>query len=134
MSRLKRFGVSIEDDLLRRFDRLLRRRGYSNRSQAIREMVRTALVDEDWEQGQQVAGALTIVYDHHVRDLNHKLTSLQHDFGDVIVSTMHVHMDHHACLEVLALRGPSERISALRDRISAVRGVLQARLSTVAGS
>jgi CopG family nickel-responsive transcriptional regulator len=131
MDKLSRFGVSIEERLLNRFDKLVLRRGFPNRSKALSELIRAALVEEDWERGRQVAGALTIVYDHHTRDLNRRLTSLQHDFSDVIVSTMHVHMDHHHCLEVLAVRGPSEKIASLRDSLSAVRGVLQVRISAV---
>lgn len=134
MARLCRFGVSIEEELLNRFDMLVTKRGFPNRSRAIRELVQAALVEEDWQHGEHVAGALTIVYDHHVRELNQRLTSIQHDLGDVIVSTMHVHMDHRHCLEVLALRGPSEKIALLRDRLGAVKGVQQVQVSMVAGT
>ncbi len=134
MARLRRFGISIEEDLLRRFDRLVLRRGFPNRSRAIRDLVRSALVDEEWQRGRQVVGALTIVYDHSAGGLNGRLTAIQHDFHDVVVSTLHVHLDHDHCLEVLALRGEPKRIALLRDRLRAQKGVEQCRLAITAGS
>src|SRR6266480_7883594 len=106
MSGLSRIGVAIDTDLLSRFDRLIGRRRYTNRSEAFRDLIRDALVEQTWESpDSQVVGTVTLVYDHHVRLLSEKLTDVQHDFHRLILSTLHVHLDHDHCLEVLVVRG-----------------------------
>jgi CopG family nickel-responsive transcriptional regulator len=124
MGRIVRFGVSLDAALLTSFDELCARRGYGNRSEAIRDLIRKTLVEASWEQGgEECAGTLSLVYDHHSSDLSRKLTALQHDDHDIIVATLHAHLDHHNCLEVLILRGPPPRVRFLADRLCAMRGV-----------
>ena len=124
MGQTVRFGVSLDAELLVPFDELCARRGYSNRSEAIRDLIRKMLVEENWEQGRaECAGTLSLIYDHHRSDLSRKLTALQHDDHDIIVAALHVHLDHHNCLEVLILKGTPPRIRALVDRLCAMRGV-----------
>jgi CopG family nickel-responsive transcriptional regulator len=135
MGKLVRFGVSMADDLLAAFDALIAAKGYANRSEAVRDLVRQALVDRAWESGRGAAvGALCLVYDHHARDLAHRLTHLQHEHVSEIVSTLHVHLDTEHCLEVLVLRGKAKAIHAIADRLIAMKGVQHGRLlMTAAG-
>lgn len=129
MSELIRFGVSIENHLLEQFDRLIQQRNYSNRSEAIRDLIRTELVHEEWKDEQaESVGTVTIIYDHHVRDLNNVLTSVQHDFSEQIISTMHVHLDHHNCLEVLAVKGTTKNIRQIANRLISIKGVKHGKL------
>ena len=124
MGKTTRFGVSLDADLLDPFDALCERNGYSNRSEAIRDLIRKALVDDEWSHtDSEGAGTLTLVYDHHKSDLARKLMSIQHDDHDSIVATLHVHLDHHNCLEVLVLKGQAGSIDALAKRLLSVRGV-----------
>ena len=124
MGQLIRFGVSLDEDLLESFESLCARKGYSNRSEAIRDLIRGALVNDEWRHdAKEGAGTLTLVYDHHRNDLSRRLTNIQHDDYDIIVTTMHVHLDHHNCLEVLVLKGDPLRVRALADRLIACRGV-----------
>ena len=119
-----RLGVSLPSDLLRPFDRLVERRGYQSRSEAVRDRLRKTFIEEEWkESASDVAGTLTLVYDHHNRDLPGRLMDIQHDHHDLVVTTQHVHLDHHNCLEVLVLRGPAREIERLADRIIACNGV-----------
>src|SRR3954465_4817705 len=106
MSDLARIGVAIDSDLLQKFDSLIAERGYTNRSEAFRDIIRDELVRKSWESGDgEVVGTVTLVYDHHVRMLGEKLTDLQHDHHQNILSTIHVHLDHDNCLEVLIVKG-----------------------------
>jgi len=129
MSELIRFGVSIESQLLENFDRLIHQRNYSNRSEAIRDLIRNELVHEQWQDNEAIAvGTITIIYDHHVRELTNILTAVQHDFNEQIISTLHVHLDHHNCLEVLAVRGKTKIIRQIADRLISLRGVKHGKL------
>lgn len=124
MSSTVRFGVSMDADLLREFDEFCRVRGYATRSEALRDCIRDALVEDTGaKEDSSVAGTLTLVYDHHKSDLTHRLTAAQHDAHHLVLATLHVHLDHHNCLEVLALRGSSGEVRALADGILAVKGV-----------
>lgn len=127
-SELVRFGIAIERDLLESFDRVVQKKGYGNRSEAIRDGIRTALIEERVAANAKVTGTLTLVYDHHVRDLTDKLTELQHDLGEAVVSALHVHLDHDHCLEVIVLRGAAGRLQAAADRLISMRGVINGRL------
>lgn len=130
MGTLARIGVAIDEDLLKKFDALNERRGYANRSEAFRDLIRDALVQEKSSAPDaQVVGTLTLVYDHHVRLLQERLTHMQHEHYAEIISTLHVHLDHHHCLEVLVLRGRSSRVRAIADRLIATRGVQHGRLT-----
>ena len=128
-SGLKRFGVSMEDELLRRFDLLCSRKGYASRSEAIRDMVRDDLIEEEKQLAKSnVVGTLTLVYDHHQRELEEKLTDYQHQFLDAIVSALHVHLDVHLCLEVLILRGRAGKVRRIANRLIATKGVKHGKL------
>lgn len=130
MSSLARIGVAIDKDLLKKFDVLIEQRGYTNRSEAFRDLIRGELVQEAWKEPTAiVAGSLTLVYDHHVRMLSDKLLDIQHDHHEIILSTMHVHMDHDNCLEVLALKGPSSHVHDLANALTATKGVKHGKLT-----
>lgn len=124
-----RFGISIDSDLLESFDRLLTRKGYENRSEAIRDLIRAAIVEEKQESGnEEMVGTVTMVYNHHVRDLSDKLTEHQHQHHHQVVSALHVHLDAHNCLEVLILRGTAQDIRKISDELLGVKGVKHGRL------
>ena len=124
-----RFGISIDSDLLDSFDRLLAGKGYRNRSEAIRDLIRAAIVEEKMEGGdEEMVGTVTLVFNHHVRDLSDKLTEHQHQHHHQVVSALHVHLDAHNCLEVLALRGKSADIKRIADELIGVKGVKHGRL------
>jgi CopG family nickel-responsive transcriptional regulator len=134
-SRLLRFGVSMENDLLERFDSVCAARGYRNRSEAIRDMVRDLLIENELREGNsEGVGTLTLVYDHHQRELEEKLTSYQHDNLNAIISAVHVHLSPHLCLEVLILRGKATEIRRIADGLIATKGVQHGKLvMTAAG-
>ncbi len=125
----RRFTVSLPDALMRKFDRYLARRTYRNRSEAVRDLIREALVGEEWRADAETVGTVTLVYDHHVHDLGEKLNHIQHEAGAAIVSVLHVHLDHHNCLEVLVVRGSAERIRAIADSLITTRGVKFGKLT-----
>jgi CopG family nickel-responsive transcriptional regulator len=123
MSQLSRTGVSLDGDLLKEFDRLIAKRGYQNRSEAIRDLIREALLAETVDSNKPVVGTLTLVYDHHVPSLSQKLTETQHVAGAMVLAATHVHLDHHYCLEVIIMKGRSKDIQDVADRMRALRGV-----------
>jgi CopG family nickel-responsive transcriptional regulator len=130
MSDLSRIGVAIDSVLLKKFDKLIGRRGYTNRSEAFRDLIREELVQEAWESpSAHVVGTVTLVYDHHVRLLSEKLTDIQHDYHHSILSTLHVHLDHDHCLEVLVVRGPSAVVRKVADMLISTKGVKHGRLT-----
>ena len=128
MSDVIRFGVSIDQSLLNSFDRLIARKGYQNRSEALRDLIRDSLVQEEWESGQETVGTIAIVYDHHTRQLSKVLTHLQHNFFKSIISTIHVHLDAHHCMEVLIVKGKSDDLKKISDRLIGIKGVKHGRL------
>jgi CopG family nickel-responsive transcriptional regulator len=133
VSGVTRFGVSLDEALLAQFDRVIARKGYTNRSEAIRDLIRESLVREQWELGaDEVVGTLTLVYNHDVRDLSDKLTDLQHAHYKAIVSALHVHLDAHHCLEVLVLRGKAKELKSIADRLIGTRGVKHGTFSATA--
>ncbi len=129
MSELVRFGVSLEKPLLERFDDLIREKQYTNRSEALRDLIRRELVQREWREGGEVAGAVTLIYDHHQRDVLSKVTDTQHGFQGVIISTQHIHLDHHNCLEIIAARGKAEEVQRLADALTSIKGVRHGTLS-----
>ena len=134
MGRLARFGVSMDERVLAALDAIVARRHYANRSEAIRDLVRAEQVRESWEKEKgPVVGTLTLVYDHHVREVNERLLNLQHDHEGLVHSTMHVHLSHRMCLEVIVLRGKARDVQQLADRLIAARGVKHGRLVATAG-
>jgi CopG family nickel-responsive transcriptional regulator len=129
MSELVRFGVSLEKSLLDRFDLLIREKQYTNRSEALRDLIRRELVQRAWQGGSDVAGAITLIYDHHKRDVMSRVTDTQHAFQEAIISTQHIHLDHHNCLEIVAARGKAEDVQKLADALRSIKGVRHATLS-----
>lgn len=126
---LERLSISLDDKLLARFDRYIADRKYVNRSEAVRDLIRKALVHEDWEAGREVVGVISLVYDHHQRQLQDKLTEIQHDFHHDVVSTTHIHLNHDDCLEVIIARGKASRVKSLAERLIALRGVKDGSLN-----
>ncbi len=135
MGDLSRIGVAIDSDLLEKFDRLIARRGYTNRSEAFRDLIRDELVQKMAESPESnVVGTVTLVYDHHVRMLSDRLIDLQHDYHRAILSTLHVHLDHDHCLEVLVVRGKAAEVRKIADVLISTKGVKHGRLTiTTAG-
>ncbi|WP_028584850.1 nickel-responsive transcriptional regulator NikR [Desulfogranum mediterraneum] len=126
---LKRFSVSLEEELLARFDTYIAARGYSNRSEAIRDLIRKAQVNEEWEKDSEVVGVVTLVFNHHKPQLQEKITELQHRYHHLITSTTHVHMDHHNCLEVTIVHGKASVVQELATGLMALRGVKDGNLT-----
>jgi CopG family nickel-responsive transcriptional regulator len=135
MSQLSRIGVAIDSDLLEKFDKLISRRGYANRSEAFRDLIRDELIQQHAEKPDaQVVGTVTLVYDHHVRQLGERLTGMQHDHYHQILSTLHVHLDHDNCLEVLIVKGRAADVRRIAGGLIATKGVKHGRLTlTTAG-
>ena len=130
MARIVRFGVSIDRELLESFDRKIVLKGYANRSEAIRDLIRNQLVEMEWSNDEEeVAGTITLVYDHHVRGLNDLLLELQHDYVELIVSTMHVHLAHDRRLVVQLIKGPAGEAKEVANRLLAIKGVIHGRLT-----
>ncbi len=129
MSDIVRFGVSLEKELLDKFDRLIKEKKYPNRSEAIRDLIRENLVKREWVKGKKVAGAITLVFDHHKRDLVNNLTDIQHDFHTLIISSQHIHLDHDNCLEIIVVRGKPTEVRELADKLRATKGVKYGSLS-----
>lgn len=129
MADLTRFGISIDERLLCKFDDLISNKGYVNRSEAIRDLIRAALVEEEWgDDSRQTIATVTLVYDHHTRDLSDKLTEHQHSHHEEIVSTLHVHLDHHHCLEVVVIKGQASRVKRIADELIGTKGVKHGKL------
>ncbi len=126
MADLVRFGVSLEKDLLSKFDQRIRSRNYTNRSEAIRDLIREGLVKNEWRQGKVVTGSINLVYDHHKRRLLNYLTDIQHEFHDDILSTQHIHLDHNNCLEIIVVKGAPRNIESLYGKLNSVKGVKHA--------
>jgi CopG family nickel-responsive transcriptional regulator len=129
MSNLFRFGVSLERSLLEKFDRYIRERNYTNRSEAFRDLIRQELIKKEWVKGEEVAGAITLIYDHHHKDLLSKITHMEHHQQAVIISTQHIHLDHDNCLEILAVRGSSTEVQRLADMLKSIKGVKHSTLA-----
>lgn len=123
MSKIIRFGVSLEEALLEKFDRRIQGKNYASRSEAIRDLIREDLVKAEWESGKDVVGVITMVYDHHKRELVNKLTDIQHEFGKAIISSQHIHLDHYNCLEIIAVSGHPALAQKLADNLRSVKGV-----------
>jgi CopG family nickel-responsive transcriptional regulator len=131
MAEVVRFGVSIDDRLLARFDQLIEQQGYVNRSEAVRDLIRNALVEDQWrDSDSETVGTVTLVYDHHVRDLSHRLTERQHHHHEAILASLHVHLDAQNCLEAVVIRGTSVEVKKLADELIGTKGVKHGRLVT----
>ena len=129
MSEIVRFSVSLEDDLLDQFDKYCQQGNLATRSEAVRQLIREKLTQQAWESGSaEAAGTLTLVYDHHRPQLHDRLTEVQHDHTDLVVSTVHAHLTHELCLEVIILRGPADRLQSIASRLSGLKGIYKADL------
>jgi len=136
LSRTKRFGVSIKEDLLGKFDQMITQQGYRNRSEAIRDMIRNRIVEQEWEEDEEVMGVVTLLYDHHHHHLSDKLTHLQHRFHKLVISTTHLHVDADNCLELIAVQGHGKEVRRLANKLISTKGVIHGKLlatSTGAG-
>jgi len=130
MSELIRFGVSLDSDLLAQFDSLIERMGYANRSEAVRDLFREKIVEQEWDTPEtEIFGVVTIVYDHHTMGVHRRLTELQHASYVHIISTMHVHIDHHNCLELIVLKGLGSEVRSLADKLISLKGVKFGKLN-----
>ncbi|MEO8027773.1 MAG: nickel-responsive transcriptional regulator NikR [Bryobacteraceae bacterium] len=130
MSTLSRIGVAIDSGLLEEFDRAIEQKGYTNRSEAFRDLIRDELVRQKAESpDEEVVGTVTLVYNHHTRLLNERLTEMQHDHHQAILSTLHIHLDHDNCLEVLVVKGRSGQVRKIADQLISTKGVKHGRLT-----
>ena len=129
VSTLYRFGISLEENLIKEFDKHIQGKNYKNRSEAIRDLIREDLVKKQWLCDNDVAGAITMNYDHHKRELVNKLMDIQHDFQKTVISTQHIHIDHHNCLEILAVRGKARDVETLASKLKSQVGVKHVALS-----
>ncbi|MFC1480233.1 nickel-responsive transcriptional regulator NikR [Candidatus Omnitrophota bacterium] len=123
MPKLVRFGVSLEAKLLRNFDRYIEEREYQNRSEAIRDIIREGFVKKEWSENKEVVGAIVLIYDHHKRNLVNKLTDIQHDFHNLVISSQHIHLDHKNCLETIIVKGKAREIEKLANKMKSATGV-----------
>ena len=129
MENITRFGVSIEPDLLKKFDKIIKKKGYTNRSEAIRDIIRKNLITEKTQDPDvEALGTLTMIYDHHTGNLTNRLLDLQHEHSKEILSTTHIHIDHNNCLEVLVLKGKTGDIQKLADNIKSLKGIKHGEL------
>ena len=128
-SELQRIGVSIEGNLLSQFDALIQNKGYTNRSEAIRDLIRECLVEEEWREDKGVSvGTITLVYNHHLREMADRLTDLQHQYHEKIISALHVHLDAHNCLEVIVVKGNKIEIQAIAGKLGSMKGVKHCKM------
>lgn len=130
MSKLVRLSVSLDSDLVEKFDRQISREHCPTRSKAVGDLIRESLIRREWLEGKEVAGAIILVYDHHKRDLAGRLNHVQHDWHHMIMATQHFHLDHDNCLEILAVRGRPRDIAKLESELRAVKGIKHCSLST----
>ena len=128
MKRIKRFGVSLEEDLLISLDKLVKKHKFPNRSQVIRYLIRKNMIEDAWRGDKRVAGCVVLIYDHHKRELVNKSLDIQHKFGSLVLSAQHVHLDHHNCLEMIALRGRAHKLQELADSLISLKGIKHGKL------
>ena len=124
-----RFGVSLEKELLEALDNYASENHFTNRSQAIRHLINNNIVSDKWQSNSLVAGSITLVYDHHKNDLLNNLTNLQHDYHSVILSSLHFHLDHDLCMEIIAVKGKSKTLTELANKLIAVKGIQHGKLT-----
>jgi len=126
---LKRFTISLDEKLLDKFDTFIKQQKYVNRSEAIRDLIRSSFVEEEWQADKDVIGVISMIYDHHQPNLQEKVTEIQHGYHQQIVSATHIHMDHHNCLEVVIVKGKAGSVNELSDRLRSLRGVRNCNLA-----
>ena len=123
MSQITRISISVEEELMNQFDLYSAEQGYPTRSEAVKAVIRDALVLQQWEKGKDVAGAVSVVYDHHKAGIVQKILTTQHDWSDVILCSQHVHLDHDNCMEIIAVRGRGERIKNFLSHLRTIKGL-----------
>ncbi|MBN1591404.1 MAG: nickel-responsive transcriptional regulator NikR [Pirellulales bacterium] len=134
MSKIVRFSVSVEDELLDRFDEFCRRERFATRSEAVRQLIRNQLTENAWASDtSEVVGTLTLVYDHHRAQLSDRLTEVQHEHTDLVVSTLHTHLTHDLCLEVIVLRGPAGQLQQIASQLKGLKGIHKGELVMASG-
>lgn len=126
--KVRRFGVSLDEDILSELDKFVLKRKFPNRSQAIKNLISNYLIDEKTEGNKKVAGSIVLVYDHHKRELQNKATAIQHDYHEIILSVQHVHLDHNNCLENIAVMGKGKILKELADKLISIKGVKHGKL------
>ena len=125
---MKRFGVSLEEELLSKLDELVEHHSFPNRSRAIRFLIRRYIAEDNWANNQTVSGCLVLVYDHHRMDVQKQITAIQHDYHDLVLCSQHVHLDHDNCIETVTLKGRADQIRTLSNRLLAVKGIIHGEL------
>jgi CopG family nickel-responsive transcriptional regulator len=123
MSEIVRFSISLNRKLLTKFDQHIKERDYPTRSKAIEDLIREELIKKEWQEGEEVAGVISLVYNHHKRDLINTLNNIQHDFYQLIISTQHIHLDHENCLEIIAVKGKPKKIERLAYKLKTTKGI-----------
>ena len=126
---LKRFSISLEEKLLNKFDQFIEGHQYDNRSEALRDLIRKALVKKEWQADKKVMGVISLVFDHHQPNLQEKVTEVQHGFHHQIISSTHVHMDHNNCMEVIIVKGKANEVENLANKLIALRGIRDGNLA-----
>ena len=129
MANITRFGISLEKDLLKKFDSSLKEKTYQNRSEAIRDLIRESLIKKEWLESRNVAGAIILVYDHHKRELVDRILDIQHNYSKYIISSQHVHLDHNNCLEMIAVKGNAKDLVNLANKLKVIKGVKHGELA-----
>ena len=124
-----RFGVSISEKLLTKFDNMINNKGYVNRSEALRDLIRNYIVEQEWDSNEETVGTITIVFSHHINELNDVLADIQHQYHKSIISSTHVHLDAHNCMEVLIVKGKAKEITSISDKIIGTKGVKHGKLT-----
>lgn len=125
---VSRFGVSLEEDLLKALDDFVKENNYPNRSQAIRFLIEKNLVEKKWQCNNIVAGAIVMLYDHHKKDISLKSNDIQHNYFDVILSSQHFHLTHDTCLEIIAVKGEANKLTELSDKLISIKGLKHGKL------
>ena len=129
MSKITRISISVEEDIIERFDRLSEKRGFPTRSEAIKHLIRSAFVEQEWQNGEIVAAVVTIIYDHHKTSILQKIVDSQHRYGEIVLCSQHAHLDHDNCMENIIVRGEVEKVRKLHQELSAIKGMKHAVLS-----
>jgi len=129
MTELVRFSVSLEETLLSKFDKEIKKDNYPTRSKAIKDLIRESLIKKEWVKGKNVVGTITLVYNHHKRELTSKIMDIQHDYHNVIISSQHVHLDHDNCLEVIIIKGQTKEIVSLERKLKTTKGIKYSTLN-----
>ena len=125
---ITRFGVSLDEEILKAFDQYVSENNFANRSQAIKKIFENSLVEKKWRDNQLVAGAIVMLYDHHKGDITNRLNDLQHDYFEVILSTQHFHLNHDNCLEIIAVKGTANILTELADKLIGMKGIIHGKL------